>query len=310
MNENSSGLIAFKHHPGASSALFKFTGIRKNMPNLQKRILITGGSGYVGKALISNINSRFTIRVFGRTPVKGSFEFLRGDIRNAEEVLQAAQGVDLIIHLAALTPDSGATNARETFETNVGGTLNVLEAAVKNNINKVIYSSSICAVGFGNGFYRIKENDPCRPSDGMYGYSKYLSEKLCELYADKHALRIVCLRLATVTPQHEFSFPSFPCPYPRWLTFVHIEDVVQAMNVAIENEQIRFGIFHIAPDNPNSRFDISRAKSILGYRPAHNFEERIAPRIYFSPDKYKGYLCKLGKRLKTALKISGKANNR
>ncbi|MFH1903483.1 MAG: NAD(P)-dependent oxidoreductase [Candidatus Omnitrophota bacterium] len=281
----------------------------ENMPNLPQKILITGGSGYVGKALIGNINSRFAIRVFGRTPVKGSFEFLRGDIRNAEEVLRAAQGVDFIIHLAAATPDSGVANDRETFKTNVGGTLNVLEAAVKNNINKVIYSSSVCAVGFGNGFYRVKESDPCCPSDGMYGYSKYLSEKLCELYAEKHALRIVCLRLATVTPQHEFSFPSFPYPYPYWLTFVHIEDVVRAINLAIENEQIRFGIFHIAPDNPHSRFDISRAKSILGYRPEHNFKENNAPRIYFSPDKYKGYLRKLGKRLKMALKISGKVKN-
>lgn len=275
-----------------------------------KKVLITGGSGYIGKALINNISSRFTVRVFGRIPVNSELEFYRGDIRNAQEVLQAAQGIDLIVHLAAVTPDNKTVSDREFFETNVGGTLNVLEAAIKNNVNKVIYGSSVCAVGFGNGFYRVKEGDPCHPSDGMYGYSKYLSEKLCELYAINHELKIICLRLATVTPQHEFSFPSFPYSCPRWLTFVHIEDVIQAINLAIEKEQIRFGIFHIAPDSPHSRFDTSGAKSILGYQPKHNFSEKIMPKIYFSPNQYKRHLHKLGKRFKRVLKISGKAGNR
>ena len=237
-----------------------------------KRILITGSSGYVGKAFISAHSNRYKLRLFGRTAVAGDDEFVPGDVRNFADVNRAAQDVDCIIHLAAVTTDRTGITDLDYFENNTAGTLNVLEAAVRNKGSKVVYGSSVCAVGFRATSKLIMETDNCKPSDGMYGYSKYLSERLCEYYAKKYGISIICLRTAMVVPQHELILPKNPFT-SRWLGVVHIEDVIEAYRLAIESEGIRFDVFHIAADNPYAKFDITRAKNILGYRPKHNFIE-------------------------------------
>lgn len=241
-----------------------------------KKILITGASGYVGKAFLKAYGREYNFRVFGRTPVEGSFEFVQGDIRNVKDVLKVTQDVEIIIHLAAITTDSKNVKDIDFFEINVLGTFNVLEAAVKNKVSNVVYSSSVCAVGFRSTPKLIMETDRCIPSDGMYGYSKYLSERLCEYYAEKHGINVICLRTAMVVPQHKLVIPSNPFA-SRWLGAVHIEDVVEAFRLAIENENVCFDIFHIAADSPYSKFDITKAKNILGYKPKQNFGEVARP---------------------------------
>jgi nucleoside-diphosphate-sugar epimerase len=237
-----------------------------------KRILITGASGYIGKAFIYAYGSRYNLRLLGRTQVKGNDEFIQGDIRNLADVDRASRNIDSIIHLAAVTTDRTNITDLDYFENNTVGTFNVLEAAAKNKVAKVVYGSSVCAVGFRATPKLVMETDHCEPSDGMYGYSKYLSERLCEYYAKKHEVRIICLRTSMVIPQHDLVLPRNPFA-SRWMGVVHIEDVVEAYRLAVENEDILFDVFHIAAENSCSKFDITRAKNILGYRPKHNFME-------------------------------------
>ena len=86
-----------------------------------KTILITGASGYVGKAFLSAHSRDYKFRVFGRTPVEG-FEFFKGDIKSLEDLESAMKGVDAVLHLAAATtdlttapPGAVATGMRTTF---------------------------------------------------------------------------------------------------------------------------------------------------------------------------------------------------
>jgi len=237
-----------------------------------KRILITGASGYIGKAFIQAYGSQYKLRLFGRIPVGGDNEFRQGDIRNLTDVDRASQNIDSIIHLAAVTTDRTDITDLDYFENNTVGTFNVLEAAARNKVGKVVYGSSVCAVGFRATPKLIMETDHCEPSNDMYGYSKYLSERLCEYHAKKHGISIICLRTAMVVPQHELVVPSNPFA-SRWLGVVHIEDVIEAYRLAVESEDILFDVFHIAAESSCSKFDITRAKNILGYRPKHNVIE-------------------------------------
>jgi len=200
-----------------------------------KKILLTGASGYVGKAFIKAYGSKYQFRLFGRTPVEGH-EFVQGDIKRLED-LRATRGVDTIIHFATATTDGTGINELEYFETKTFGTINVLKAAVCNKVAKVVYGSSVCAVGFRPTPNLIKETDHCEPSDGMYGTSKYLSERLCETYAGNHPIDIICLRSAMVVPQHRIDVPANPLA-AHWLGCVHIEDLLKAFRLAEDNKNV------------------------------------------------------------------------
>lgn len=256
-----------------------------------KNLLITGGSGYVGKAFIEKYRHDYNIRAFGRTKVNIDIDSVEGDIKNLNDILKAITDIDVIAHLAAITTDRKDVEDIEFFKTNVLGTLNILEAARENKIKKIVFFSSVCAVGFREDNYPVRETEECHPTDGMYGYSKYIGERLCELYSEKYGIRIIVLRPAVVTPQHEFSLHKSKTGCP-WIGFVHIDDVLQALKLAVENENILFDIFHIAPDSRHSIFDISKAKNILGFKPIHNFNEQVTPARIISAKTYPFY-CKI-----------------
>ena len=228
-----------------------------------KKIFLTGSTGYIGKAIIEKFGPAAEIRAFTRD---------KGDIRNKADVIEASAGCDVIIHMAAITPSAhpGADD-KDVLEVNIEGTRNVLEAAVTNGIKKVVYFSSVCAVGFRESNYPIKEDEVCRPTQGAYGLSKLKGEELCREYSDKQGLSVICLRPATVIPQHGFTPPE--AGTMPWIGFVHIDDVLLILKLALDNENIKFGVYHVAPDNRFSKFDIALAKKALNYRPSYNFRE-------------------------------------
>ena len=241
-----------------------------------KRVLLTGAGGHVARAFIAAHGDRYHLRLFAKTPVPGAREMVVGDVRRREDLAGAARGVDAILHLAALTTDKKGVTDAEYFETNVGGTLNALEAAVHNGVEKFVYGSSVCAVGFRASSRVVLETDRCEPSDGMYGMSKYLSERLCESYARGRGLSAICLRTAMVVPQH----PAPPRPSADavgWCGAVHLDDVVEAYRLALDNEAVRYGVYHIAAEGPHSKFDVSQAKAALGYQPRHTLDGPAAP---------------------------------
>ena len=190
-----------------------------------RKIFLTGATGFIGKAIIAEFGKNYEIKAFTRD---------LGDIRNPEAVLNSSKGSEIIIHMAAITPSAhpGADD-NSVLEVNIEGTRNVLEAAVKNGIKKIIYFSSVCAVGFREENYPVKEDEVCRPTQGAYGISKLKGEELCKEYSQKHGLSIICLRPATVIPQHEFAPPA--AGTMPWIGFVHIEDVLLLLKLALEN---------------------------------------------------------------------------
>ncbi len=235
-------------------------------------LLITGGSGYVGRAFIKDYGERYKTRVFGRKTAVEGCEFSRGDIRDLADLERACEGIDVILHLAAATTSGADISDEEYFTINTLGTFNVLEAARRCKVKKVVYCSSVCAVGFRATPRLIMETDPCQPSDGMYGMTKYLGERLCESYTAEHGIKAICLRTAMVVPKLHITPPANPLT-KHWLGAVHIDDVIEAFRVAIDNDSINFGIFHICADNKKAKFDITRAREILGFSPRHSLNE-------------------------------------
>jgi nucleoside-diphosphate-sugar epimerase len=169
-------------------------------------VLVTGGAGFIGSNLVRLLLSEghevtvFDSLVSGyrsnlqNLPIK---RLVLGDIRDASFLDSAAEGAEVIFHLAASV--GNARSIDHPFvdaEINVLGTLNVLEIARRRNVRKVVFSSSAGIFGELKTL-PIAENHPVEP-DSPYGASKLYAEKVSLAYAKLYQVEVVCLRYFNV----------------------------------------------------------------------------------------------------------------
>jgi nucleoside-diphosphate-sugar epimerase len=151
-------------------------------------ILVTGSNGLIGRFVVQrSLEVGHTIRTLDRTaqPRGNDWEHLPGDIRDLALLRKAAQGMDAIVHLAAIPNDYGST-PEAVLETNIRGTWNVLLAAAEVGIQRVVNFSSINALGHAEpthtGLYLPLDDDiPHQPAK-PYFFSKHVGEELCQAY--------------------------------------------------------------------------------------------------------------------------------
>jgi len=158
-------------------------------------LLITGGTGSLGTALIAGSSYKGRIRSLSRDeqkieklrtsldPMMG-VQLVMGDVRDMEKMLFATRNVDTIVHAAALKVIPSANyNLDEHIKTNVTGTWNVIQAAILNGVSKILYVST---------------DKACEPST-TYGATKMLSEQLCVLANSwSETTDIACVRYGNV----------------------------------------------------------------------------------------------------------------
>ncbi|WP_310620112.1 NAD-dependent epimerase/dehydratase family protein [Flexibacterium corallicola] len=172
-----------------------------------KRILITGGCGFIGVNLISalveaNISEEIIVldnEITGKSSsLRGvTHQFIKGDIRDHHSVDDAMIGVDAVVHLAADTRviDS-IKNPTYNFEVNVKGTLNILEAMRKNGVSQLINSSTGGAI-IGCVTPPVHEKMPVNPASA-YGAAKAAAEAYCSAYSQSYGLAVTSLRFSNV----------------------------------------------------------------------------------------------------------------
>ncbi len=164
------------------------------------RVLLTGGAGFLGKRIISELSELATTReqeVYVRSldllPCETADESVVGDITDASTVDEAARDIDVVLHAAALIDWGNAARTR-LFDVNLDGTLRVLEAARKNGVRAVVYTSTMDVVMGGGPLVGIDEDHPY-PDHYLdaYSESKALAEQAV-LTANDGRLRTVALR--------------------------------------------------------------------------------------------------------------------
>jgi len=166
------------------------------------RVLVTGGNGLLGTYVARELLSAgHQVTNFGRhqSSVAG-VESVIADINDIQAVQDSAAQNEAIIHLAAVT-GPGKTTPEQLMHTNVIGTVNVLEAAVRVGITKVVFASSGAASGFSfqrheivPEYLPVDEEHPATPHD-EYGLSKLLCEITCKRYSAAHGISTICLRV-------------------------------------------------------------------------------------------------------------------
>lgn len=159
---------------------------------MTQKVLITGGAGFVGTHLTKKlIDEGFEVIVFDNLsfgkkeniPNSEKVSFIKGDVKNKEDLLHAFQEVDIVVHLAAIVSVISCEEHPEVcHENNIVGTRNVFEIAKELHIKKIIYASS--AAVYGNlDSSCIKEDDEVCPIS-KYGISKFENEKIAEEFSN------------------------------------------------------------------------------------------------------------------------------
>jgi len=205
---------------------------------VMKTALVTGGSGFIGKALLKYLQqSGYDTNVLSRQSqqqFENNESVYRGSLADAEVLESACAGMDVVFHLAAFTHVNHAD--RETvFQTNVDGTALLLAAAVRQRVRRIVYFSSALADDSDGG-----------PST-VYGESKRAAEKLLLDAAQHGAIEVCCLRpvnvygagmkgnLASMIKMiSKGIFPPLPELSNR-LSLVGVDDLCQAALLAAES---------------------------------------------------------------------------
>ena len=228
-----------------------------------QKILITGAAGDVGTRLRKLLKGVYSLRVSDirkPTDLGADDEFVSADLGDYEQTKQITAGIDGIVHLGGYSIEGPWETIHKS---NIVGCYNLFEAAYRSGVKRIVFASSNHAVGFYPRDRKIGVDVTVRP-DSRYGVSKAFGEAVGALYADKHGLRVTCIRIGNVGDK--------PLDKRRLSIWIKPEDLAQLIRIGLEHPDIRFEIFYGASDNAAGWWDNSNARR-YGYRPQFRSED-------------------------------------
>jgi uronate dehydrogenase len=229
------------------------------------RILLTGPGGRVGPHLLPLLREHFALRLFDAAPLKhlaltDEDECVLGDIRDFAALRRACNGVDALVHLAAVS-DEDDFHTR-LLPMNLEGVYNAFEAARQAGVRKVIFLSTGQTVLFyPKGEWVTPEMQP-RPWT-VYACTKLFGEALARHYSEKHGLSMVVIRLCWFQP---YDSPLLRQPGPIQREWCSPCDLAQLIVKSLRAAP-PFAVFFGVSNNTGRFWDIGNAQAMVGYAP-------------------------------------------
>ncbi len=295
---------------------------------MTKRIVFTGGSGKAGKYAVAHLKAKGhdVLNVDMKDVSLPGVYTLLADLTDSGQVFNALtahfgyggydkgkppSAPDVVVHFAAI-PRILQEPDNKTFAANVLSTYNVIEAACKLGVKKIIIASSETTYGVcfaeGDKDYKkfpLEEDYEIDPMDS-YGLSKQLNEQTARPFAARYGVDIYALRIANVIEPHEYTrFPSFIADPPSrkrnaW-SYIDARDLGEIVHLAVLKDGLGFQVFnavndtitanmptedflkHYAPKTPITRkldgyeAPLSNRKicEVLGFKEAHNWRQYV-----------------------------------
>ena len=288
-----------------------------------RSVLVTGGAGFIGSHLVprlldlgcsvtvlDNLSTGKLENLNGILDYP-KFVFQRGDIRDNSIPSDVFDGVDSVVHLAALIDISASvSDPIQNHEVNVNGTFNMLHAAIKHNVKKFVFASSTAVYGDAK-VLPVQESIALHPIS-PYAASKVAGEAYCSAFAGCFGLEAIALRFFNI-----YGLRSENSPYSGVITkflgkimngealtidgdgeqtrdFIHVSDIVKAVILALEQDGLKGEVFNVCTGVPTSINQLAETlkvvtckNPIVKYGPARLGDIRNS---YGDPDKAKGSL--------------------
>ncbi len=242
---------------------------------MTRRVLVTGAAGSVGSALVPGLSSLgWALRLLDRDllpELPAGAETVRGNALDPAVLDRACSGVDAIVHLAAIPHE---TDFADIVESHVHGTYQLLEAARRAGVRRVVLASSNHAVGFTPRADQVGIDMRPRP-DGYYGVGKAATEALGSLYVDRHGLRVACLRIG--------SFLDRPTTRRHLSTWLSPGDLVRLVHACLTADDLRYAVVYGISANTRGWWDHAPGRA-LGYQPQDDAEAYAAEILAATPE--------------------------
>ena len=243
------------------------------------KVLVIGGAGFIGSYVVAellkeNVSEVVVYDNFARGKKEYLIESLKdprcklfpigGDIREIDILNKAMEGMDYVVSLAAMWLLHCKDFPRTAFDVNISGTFNILEACVKNNIKKLIWSSSASVYGDAVEL-PMTESHPFN-NKNFYGATKIAGEAMATAFNDRYGLQIIGLRYMNVYGPHQDQTAAYTGVVPIMLNkieaneaptingdgsqaydFIYVEDVARC-NVDALKSETPFGFYNVGTE--------------------------------------------------------------
>lgn len=273
----------------------------------RKRVLVTGGAGFIGSHIIDLLCDENCLEIVAldnmvrgrpenlkRASMRGPVRLVQGDIRDAKLMAALVKGADIVFHQAALRITHCAAEPRLAMEVMVQATFDLLELCVKHDVEKVIAASSASVYGMAEEFPTTERHNPY-DNRTLYGAAKAFNEGLLRSFNDMHGLDYVAFRYFNVYGDRMDIHGRYTEVLIRWMErleagqppiifgdgrqtmdFVHARDVARA-NILGAKANASDHVFNIASGTETSLAQLAAAlASVMG-------KARLAPE--FAPER-------------------------
>jgi UDP-glucose 4-epimerase len=264
------------------------------------RYLVTGGAGFIGSHIVEALLARgepvrvldnFSTGFRSNLQTLSGAEILEGDVRSYHIVREAVEGVDIVLHQAALpSVPRSVRDPLTTNEVNVVGTLNVLRAAKDAKVQRLVYASSSSIYGRDT---ELPKRESAAPKPiSPYAISKLAGEHYCRSFTDLYGFETVMLRYFNIFGPRQSPSSEYAAVIPRFISqilrrqppviygdglqtrdFTYVANVVHSNLLAAERDQVAGRIFNIATSSPVSLLQLVDAVcSVLGTQVQPRFD--------------------------------------
>ncbi|MCV6585658.1 MAG: NAD(P)-dependent oxidoreductase [Marinibacterium sp.] len=231
------------------------------------KIVLTGAAGRLGSYLREPLSRMCETLVSsdiadGVGTLYPGERYVQADLADKAAIFDLLEGADMVVHFGAIVDEAPF---EDLLGPNFVGAFNIWDAARHHGLRRVVYASSIHAVGMYESGDQIGVDVAHRP-DGFYGLAKCFAEDLGRMYWEKFGLEAVCLRILSCAQVNNTRALG------TWLSY---DDLIQLVTRALDTPVTGFGIIYGVSDNDRCPVDNSGA-AYLGYRPRDNAEQFAA----------------------------------
>ena len=263
---------------------------------MNKKVVVFGASGFVGQNVIEKLsNSNLEVTATDINPLRiqtpTNVHFIGTDLLDEQHVNDMTQNTDVVIHLATSNLRTSFSNPKRNIKINVQGTINILEAARKNGVKKIIYSSASSIYGIPQ-YLPVDEEHLKKPTT-VYGIGKYTGEHLLRVYQELYDLDYFVLRFTNVYGPHQHPDTGGLVPVvmskiisgeevtvfgdgSQTRDFVFVKDIADLVHQIVKNDNYKNDIVNAGSGTNTSILEVVKTcGKVLG----------TEPRIVFKPQE-------------------------